>query len=83
LDEQFAASKGCQPVKKWTAKWPQGLDILFKIFVYAREQKILQLPLDVFSESGDTFEQQFLFARGIDTIEPRNIEAILSTQFTG
>ncbi|OQD80985.1 hypothetical protein PENANT_c030G04537 [Penicillium antarcticum] len=34
------------------------------------------------SQSGNTFEQKLLFARGIDTIEPQNIEAILSSQFS-
>lgn len=29
--------------------------------------------LDVVSESGNTFEQKLHFARGIDTIKPRNI----------
>jgi hypothetical protein len=83
LDEQFAASKGCQPLKRWNSKWPQGLDLLVKAFRYSRKEQILQLFLDVVAESGITFEQQLLFSLGVDTIEPRNIEAILSTQFTG
>jgi hypothetical protein len=83
LDEQWAASKGCQPVKRLNSKWPQGLDLLLKAFRCARQQKILQFFLDVIAASGNTFEQQVLFARRINTIEPRNIEAVLSTQFTG
>lgn len=62
---------------------PLGLDMLLKAFHYERKQQILQFFLDVVAESGNTFEQNLLFARGIDTIEPRNIEAVLSTQFAG
>ncbi|DAA74994.1 TPA_exp: Cytochrome P450 [Trichophyton benhamiae CBS 112371] len=81
-DEQFAASKGCQPPRKWSAKWPLGLDMLVKAVRYEKRQQILQLFLEEVAASGSTFEQNLLFARGIDTVEPRNIEAILSTQFT-
>ena len=83
LDEQFAAAHGCQPLKSWGAKWPLGLDLLFKAFEYDRRQQILQFFLDVVAQSGNTFEQKLLFSRGVDTIEPRNIEAILSSQFSG
>ncbi|OJJ42352.1 hypothetical protein ASPZODRAFT_2122377 [Penicilliopsis zonata CBS 506.65] len=82
IDRKFAAAKGCQPPRRWNSKWPLGLDLLLKAFRQERKQRILQFFLDVVAESGHTFEQKLLFARGIDTIEPRNIEAILSTQFT-
>ncbi|KAF7714337.1 N-alkane-inducible cytochrome P450 [Penicillium ucsense] len=81
IDKKFAAAKGCQPPNKWNSKWPLGLDLLIKAFQHERKQRILQFFLNVVSESGNTFEQKLLFARGIDTIDPRNIEAILSTQF--
>jgi len=45
--------------------------------------QILQFFLDVVEESGNTFEQNLLGSRAIDTIEPRNVEAILSTNFNG
>ncbi|KAL4929239.1 cytochrome P450 [Aspergillus undulatus] len=81
-DEQFAATNGCLPLKKWNSTWPLGLDLLRKAFFYERKQQILKFFLDVVAESGTTFEQNLLFARGIDTVEPRNIQAVLSTQFT-
>ncbi|KAJ5683338.1 hypothetical protein N7462_006503 [Penicillium macrosclerotiorum] len=59
-----------------------GLDLLLKAFRHERKLRILQFFLDVVAESGNTFEQNLLFARGIDTIDPRNIEAILSSHFT-
>ncbi|KAM5453829.1 hypothetical protein MaudCBS49596_002452 [Microsporum audouinii] len=81
-DEQFAASKGCQPPRRWSAKWPLGVDLLVKAFRYEKRQQILKLFLEEVASSGVTFEQNLLFARGIDTVDPENIEAILSTQFT-
>jgi hypothetical protein len=45
--------------------------------------QILHFFLEVVEESGTTFEQSLLGGRGIGTVEPRNIEAILSTNFNG
>lgn len=39
--------------------------------------------MSLIERTGDTFEQVILGARGIDTRDPKNIEAILSTQFNG
>lgn len=81
-EQRFALKHGCQPVRPWNAKWPLGLDLLVKAFKHAREMRVLQLFLDVVEESGTTFEQNLLGARGVDTIDPKNIEAILSTNFS-
>ncbi|KAL4813454.1 cytochrome P450 [Aspergillus spinulosporus] len=81
-DAQIAAANGCLPPKKWNSTWPLGLDLLVKAFRYDRRQQILKFFLDVVDKSGTTFEQNLLFARGIDTIDPQNIQALLSTQFT-
>jgi len=43
----------------------------------------MQFFLSVVEESGITFEQSVLGARGINTIDPENIEALLSKQFSG
>lgn len=45
--------------------------------------KTLQLFLELIEESGTTFEQNVLGSRGFATIDPENIEAILSTNFAG
>ncbi|KAJ5995766.1 n-alkane-inducible cytochrome P450 [Penicillium waksmanii] len=81
VDVQFAAEKGCQPLKPWSAKWPLGLDLLIRAFRYDARKQILRLFVQVCNESGTTFEQHLLFARGVNTIEPRNLEAVLSSQF--
>jgi len=79
----FAQEHNCLPLKPWKARWPLGLDMLANAFQYSRRKQVLQFFLDVVAESGTTFEQNLLGARGIDTIDPRNIEAILSTNFNG
>lgn len=57
--------------------------MLLKAFKYESKKHILQFFLEVMDENGHTFEQKLLFARGIDTIDPENIEAVLSSQFEG
>ncbi|OQE32751.1 hypothetical protein PENFLA_c001G04217 [Penicillium flavigenum] len=78
-DAQFAADKGCQPLKPWSAKWPLGLDLLIKAFRYDERRQALRFFTQVWNESGTTFEQHLLFSRGVDTMEPENLKAILST----
>lgn len=71
------------PPKTWNSKWPLGLDMLAKALKYGKSMQILQLFLDVVDENGTTFEQILLGARGIDTVDPDNIETVLSTNFNG
>lgn len=41
----------------------------------------MQFFMTVIEESGNTFEQSLLGAVGIDTMDPENIEAVLSKDF--
>lgn len=47
------------------------------------DKQILQWFVRVFTETGPTFEKTILGSKSIDTIEPENIESILSTNFSG
>ncbi|POS74692.1 cytochrome P450 CYP4/CYP19/CYP26 subfamilies [Diaporthe helianthi] len=80
-EEHFAAQRGCLPPKTWNSTWPLGLDMLLKALKYARTMQILQFFLEVVDDNGTTFVQELLGATGIDTVDPENIEAILSTNF--
>jgi hypothetical protein len=82
-EERFAAQRGCLPPKTWNSTWPLGLDMLVKALKYARTMQILQFFLEVVDDNGTTFVQDLLGARGIDTVDPENIEAVLSTNFEG
>lgn len=57
--------------------------MLVKALQYARSMQILRFFLDVVDANGYTFEQRLLGARGIDTVDPRNVEAVLSANFNG
>lgn len=57
--------------------------MLVKALKYARTMQILQFFLDVVDDNGTTFVQELLGATGIDTVDPENIEAVLSTNFEG
>jgi hypothetical protein len=59
------------------------LDLIIRAFEKARTGQILQLFQELINETGTTFEQILIGERGIDTIDPENLEALLSTQFTG
>ncbi|KAF2006585.1 cytochrome P450 52A11 [Amniculicola lignicola CBS 123094] len=83
-EDRYAAQLGCKPPPRWAAQWPQGLDLLLKAGQHARAGTILQFFLEVVETSGYTHEQQLreqFGNRGINTVEPRNIEEILSHQF--
>lgn len=65
------------------AKWPLGLDLLWAAYQHARAARILHFFVEIIEELPPTFEQRLLGISGIDTVDPRNIESVLATQFTG
>ena len=84
MDEDWAFGQGCQPPQKLnTGTWPLGLQLITQAFRVASEQRLLRMLNDIVDRTGTTFEQNLLGMRGIDTVDPVNIEAILSKQFTG
>lgn len=47
------------------------------------EGRILRFFLTLIAPMPATFEQRLFGISGIDTLDPRNIEAVLSSQFNG
>ncbi|KAM7195406.1 Cytochrome P450 [Rhypophila sp. PSN 637] len=80
-EQEFVQKHGCQPLKPWKARWPLGLDVLISALRFAREKRILQFFLEVVDQNGTTFEQNLLGGRAVNTVDPENIKAILSTNF--
>lgn len=66
-----------------TGRWPFGLELITKALRTASDQRLLHLFVNVVSKNGSTFEQRLLGTSGIDTIDPVNLEAVLSKQFEG
>ena len=82
-DRNFGMRHGCLPPVRLINELPLGVDRLSQIFRADADHKLMALFLWHFRHWGDTLEQVFLGTRAFGTIDPRNLEAILSTQFTG
>jgi hypothetical protein len=60
-----------------------ALDLVVDVFRIIEERQVLQWFVELFERTGPTFEQNILGSKGIDTIEPENLECVLSTNFSG
>ena len=79
----FAKQHGCLPPPRIQNQRPLGLDRLEQIFRADKESRLMELFLFHFRQTGNTVEQVFLGTPAFDTIEPANLEALLSTKFKG
>ncbi|ETI21603.1 hypothetical protein G647_07950 [Cladophialophora carrionii CBS 160.54] len=80
-DMQMHVAHGCQAPPRLLNQRPLGLDRLEQIFRADSESRLMELFLFHFRLWGTTLEQVFLGSQAFGTIEPANLEAILSTQF--
>ena len=64
-------------------EWPLGLDRIKQIFDANADSRLMALFLFHFRDVGNTLEQNFLRTQAFGTIDPMNLEAILSTKFKG
>lgn len=62
---------------------PFGIDRLEQIFRANAESRLMELFLFHFRQTGYTLKQVFLGTPAYGTVEPANMEAILSTRFCG
>lgn len=62
---------------------PLGVDRLEQIFRANTESRLMELFLFHFRQTGYTLQQMFLRAPAFGTVDPENLEAILSTNFNG
>lgn len=77
----IAAQNGCKSPPRLVNQRPFGIDRLEQIFRADAESRLMELFLFHFRLWGTTLEQKFLGTLAFGTIEPRNLEAILSTNF--
>lgn len=82
-DVELARANGCQSPPRLLNQRPFGVDRLEQIFRANAESRLMELFLFHFRLWGTTLEQIFLGSRAYGTIEPANLEAILSTNFQG
>jgi hypothetical protein len=80
-DHNLALERGCKPAKQWSSNWPLAIDKVLEEFSSARDGHMLQYHVQSFREWGTTFAWTYLSDSGIETIDPENLEALLSTNF--
>ena len=81
-DALFAQEHDCLPLVQLETKWPWGLDLLWAAYQHAQAARILRFFVEIVEGLPPTFEQRLLGTSGVDTVDPRNIESVLATQFT-
>jgi hypothetical protein len=82
-DKALIVKHGCLPAPRLRNGWPWGVDRLLQIFDADRNSRLMELFLFHFQDVGNTLEQVFLGTTAFGTIEPRNLQAMFSTQFGG
>lgn len=76
--------QGCQEIRvDYPVKWPLGLDVLKAQYKANSEQRLLAFQQPTIDELGHNFKMTLLGAMGYTTMDPADVEAILSTKFEG
>ncbi|KAG6991125.1 cytochrome P450 [Physcia stellaris] len=81
IDKEIGRRYGCCPPPRLRNAWPWGIDRLVQIFQADASHRLMELFLFHFQDVGSTLEQKFLGTPAFGTIEPRNLEAMLSSNF--
>lgn len=77
-----AKELGCQPAFQRPYNLPFGIDMALRLIKADKEQRVPDEVERVYHEVGhDTFEQNFLGTPNFVTFDPKNIQALLATQF--
>lgn len=82
-DLELAKAYGCQSPPRLLNQWPLGIDRIEQIFRANSESRLMELFLFHFRFWGNTLEHKFLGTPAYGTVEPANLEALLSTNVQG
>ena len=80
-ESQFIAQHGCQSAAILQGEWPFSTDLLLEVAKADNARQILHFFISVLKRAGPTHYQWAIGTRSINTIDPENLEAMLSTQF--
>ena len=86
VNDIFGEKHGCMPLqKRLPYQWPLALDILKRQYDAQMSGRLLAFQSEYFERTqvGHTFEVKLLGRIGYFTTDPRNIAAIVSTNFEG
>lgn len=78
-DQKLINQHGCRRAPKLRNWWPLGIDRLIQIWQADSDQRLMELFTFHFRDVGNTLEQRFLGTRAFGTIEPKNLEAMMSS----
>ncbi|KAK0714745.1 cytochrome P450 alkane hydroxylase [Lasiosphaeris hirsuta] len=81
--DAIAREHGCLDPPLLENQRPLGVDRLEQIFRASAESRLMELFLFHFRQTGYTLKQIFLLTPAYGTVDPANLEAILSTKFEG
>jgi hypothetical protein len=80
-----AAELGCKPAFQRPYKWPLGIDMAREIMQADKQEIVPNFLFDQVYEKDvqkhTTWEQNFLGTPNFVTVDPKNIQALLATQF--
>jgi hypothetical protein len=82
-DKAYGDQHGCEPAPRLLNERPLGLDRIKQIWDADTDSRLMELFLMHFRRWGNTLEQVFLGTQAFGTIEPVNLETILSSKFKG
>lgn len=82
LDRRKAKALGCQPVHVLKNRLPLGWDLLQRFKAADAAGTLPEEMANIFRETGHrTFRASMLGSTFVNTVEPKNIQALLATQF--
>ena len=81
--DAIAKEHGCLDPPLLENQRPLGVDRLEQIFRASAESRLMELFQFHFRQTGYTLKQVFLLTPAYGTVDPANLEAILSTKFEG
>ncbi len=67
----------------YPVKWPLGIDVLKAQYKANSEKRLLAFQQPIIDEAGPNFKLTLLGAMGYTTMDPVNLEALLSSRFEG
>lgn len=81
-DTAFGNQLGCQPITvQFPVKWPLGIDVLRAQLAAIADNRLFAYQQPFIDDLGPNFMIKMLGAMGYTTIDPKNLEAMLSTRF--
>ncbi|KAJ5114025.1 hypothetical protein N7456_002559 [Penicillium angulare] len=79
----ISTQHGCKNAPRLKNWWPLGIDRLIQIWMADADQRLMGLFTFHFRDVGNTLEQKFLGTKAFGTVEPRNLEAMMSSKEKG